>query len=163
MDLFDQVPVVSDNPLSLLGQVKPGANVGLMSKNSKAQVLVARTDSEQASPSRQTHETDTPDTTKLRRSIVSSGKSVPLRSTFDLKNSVTVMSVDGFRENCSHVARRSGGTTGSAGMGTSCERGVHSSRKEEHLARTRGEGDEVRDQRQFERMPRPESKEQVRV
>ena len=56
------------------------------------------------------------------------------------------------------------GTTGTAGMGTSCERGVHASRKKkEHFARTRGEGDEVRDERQSERMRRLESKEQDRV
>ena len=43
------------------------------------------------------------------------------------------------------------------------ERGLHSSRKEEHLARTRGEDDDVRDERQFERLRRPESKEQDRA
>ena len=37
---------------------------------------------------------------------------------------------------------------GKAGMGTSCERAVLSSRKQEHLPRTGGEGDEVRDERQ---------------
>ena len=31
MDLFEQMPVLSDNPLSLVGPVKSGANVGLMS------------------------------------------------------------------------------------------------------------------------------------
>ena len=42
------------------------------------------------------------------------------------------------------------------------ERGTDATRKEEHLARTRGEGDEGRDERQYERMRRPESKEQDR-
>ena len=60
--MFEQMPVVSDIPLSLLGHVKLGINVGSMSQNSKAQVLVARTVSQRSSPSRQTHETDTPDT-----------------------------------------------------------------------------------------------------
>ena len=35
MDLFERMPVVSKNPLSLLGQVKTRANVGWMSENSK--------------------------------------------------------------------------------------------------------------------------------
>ena len=74
------------------------------------------------------------------------------------KKSVTVTSEDAVHENCSHVAR-----TGTAGMGTSCTRGIHPSRKKDHLARTRGQGDEVRDDRQSERMRRPESKEQDRV
>ena len=30
MDLFEQMPVVSNNPLSLLGHMKSGANVGLL-------------------------------------------------------------------------------------------------------------------------------------
>ena len=38
----------------------------------------------------------------------------------------------------------------------SCERGMHASRKEEHLARTRGESGEVRDERQSERTRRLE-------
>ena len=49
-----------------------------------------------------------------------------------------------------------------AGMGTSCERDVYPSRKEKDTARTRGK-DEVRDERQFERLRRPESKEQDRA
>ena len=43
IDLFQHMPVVCDNLLSLLGPVKLGANVGLMSRNSKAHVLVAHT------------------------------------------------------------------------------------------------------------------------
>ena len=45
MDLFEQMPVVSDNPLSLFGPVKSRANVGLMSRNSRAHVLVAHNNS----------------------------------------------------------------------------------------------------------------------
>ena len=161
------MPVISNNPLSLLGQVKHGTNVGLMSRHSKAHVLIAHNDScpdsERTIPSGQTHETDTPDTTTMRRSRVYSEKTASRKSPFDLKKSVTVTSGDGVRENCSHVARRSDGTTGTAGMRTSCERGIHSSRQGEHLLRTGGEGDEVRDDRQSERMRRPESKEQDRV
>ena len=41
MDLLEQMPVISNNPLSLLGQVKHGTNVGLMSRHSKAHVLIA--------------------------------------------------------------------------------------------------------------------------
>ena len=40
-DLFGQMPVVRHNPLSLSGLAKSGANVGLMSRNSNAHVLVA--------------------------------------------------------------------------------------------------------------------------
>ena len=151
MDLFEHMPVISDNPLSLLGQVKHGTSVGLPLRKSKTHVLA---DSQRTFPSRQTHDTDTPDTTTMRRSRVHSEKTVSLRSPFDLKKSVTISSEDGVREYCSHVARRSDGTSGTAGMGTSCERGVHSDRTEEHLARTREEGDEVRDERQSERMRR---------
>ena len=86
-----------------------------------------------------------------------------MKSPFDLKKSDTIISEDGIRENRSRVARRSDGTIGTAGMGTSCDGGAHASRKEEHLARTRGEGDEVRDERQAERMRRLESKEQDRA
>ena len=45
MDLFGQMPVVSNNPLSLLGQVKHGAHVELMLRNSKANVLFAHSNS----------------------------------------------------------------------------------------------------------------------
>ena len=166
MDLFEQMPVVSDNPLSLLGHVKSGANVGLMLRNSEAHVLIVHnnscTDSQRTSLSGQTHETGIPDTTTMR-SRGNSADAVPLESPFNLKKSGTIISEDGIRENRSHVARRSDGTAGTAGMGTSCERGVHASRKEEHLARTRGEGDEVRDERQSERMRRLEQKEQDRA
>ena len=151
MDLFEQMPAVSNNRFSLLGHVKYGAGAG------------CRADFHRALPSRQTHETDTPDTTTLPRSKVHPKKSVSLKSPFDLKKSGTITSENGIRENRSHVARRSDGTTATAGMGTSCERGVHSSRKAKHLARTRGEGDEVRYERQSERMRRLESKERDRA
>ena len=99
MDLFERMPVVSHNPLSSLGQVKPVANVGLMSRNSKAHVLVARNDScidsHRTSPSRQTHDTDTSDTTTLRLSRVHSGKTVSLKSQFDPMKSGTIISEDG--------------------------------------------------------------------
>ena len=127
-------------------------------RNSKAPVVVAQnasfSDSQRTSPSRETHETDTPDTSIMRRSRVHSEKNASLKLPFDLKKSVTITSQDGVHENYSHLARRRDGTTGTTGMGTSCERGIHSSRKEEHLARTRGEGDEVRDERQSERIKR---------
>ena len=45
MDLFEQMPVVSNDPLSLFGHMKSGANVGLTSKTPKAHVLVAHNDS----------------------------------------------------------------------------------------------------------------------
>ena len=77
-----------------------------------------------------------------------------LKSLFDLKISGSIISDDDIHENRSRVARRSDGTTGRGGMGTSCECGFCASRKEEHLARTREEGDEVRDERQSERMRR---------
>ena len=64
-DLFEQMPVISNNPLSLLRQVKHGTHVGLMSRNSKRRVLAAHNDScpdsQRTFPSRQTHEPDTPD------------------------------------------------------------------------------------------------------
>ena len=89
MDLFGQMPVISNSPLSLSDQVKHGMNVGLLSQNSKTHVLVAHrdscTDSQRTIPSRQTHETDTPDTTTLRRSRVHSEKTVSLKSPFDRK------------------------------------------------------------------------------
>ena len=138
-----------------------------MSRNSKDHVLVAHsdscTDSRRTSPSGQTHESDTPGTMTMRRSRVHSENTVPLKSPFDLWKSGTIISEDGIRENRSHVARRSDGTTGTAGMGTSCKRGIHASREAEHLVRTRGEGDEVRDERQSERLRRLESKEQDRA
>ena len=72
MDLFEGMPVVSDDPMSLLGPVKSGANVGLMSPNSKAHVSVAHnnscTNSQRTSPSGQTHETDLHVTTTMLRS-----------------------------------------------------------------------------------------------
>ena len=104
MELFEQLPVVNDNPLSSLGQAKHVANVGLMSRNSQAHVLVAQkdscTDSQRASPSRQTRESDTPDTTTMRCSRVHSEKTVSLKSPF------------GVRENRSHVARLRDDTKG---------------------------------------------------
>ena len=121
------------------------------------------TDSHCTFPSRPTHETDTPDKTTMRRSRVQFWKSVSLKPQFDLKTSVTATSKYGFRKNCSYVARRRNGTTRIAGKETSCKHGVHSSRKEEHLARPRGKDDEVRDERQFKRLRRPESKEQDRA
>ena len=64
MDLFEQMPVVSNNPVSLSGHEQPGANVGLMLPNPKAHVLAAHNDtcadSRRTSPSGQTHETDIP-------------------------------------------------------------------------------------------------------
>ena len=45
MDLFELMPVVSKKPLSLLGHVKSGANVGSMSRSSKAHVLAAHSNS----------------------------------------------------------------------------------------------------------------------
>ena len=67
MDLFEQMAVVSYNPFSFLGHVKSRANVGLMSRNSKAHVLVAHNcscaDSQRTPLSGQTHETDLLDTT----------------------------------------------------------------------------------------------------
>ena len=110
MDLFKQMPVVSDNPLSLLGPVRLRANVGLMSRNSKARVLVAHnnacTNSQRTFPHGPTHETDLPDTTTMRRSRSNSENTVSLKSHFDLNKSGTVISEDGIRENCTHVARR---------------------------------------------------------
>ena len=99
-------------------------------------------------------------TRRQRDDRVHSGRTVSLKPTFDHKKSVTITSQDGVHKNCSHVARRSDGTTE---IGTSCERGIHSSRKEERRARAQGESDEVRYERQSERMRRPESKEQDRV
>ena len=118
--------------LSLLGHARSGSNVRLMSRNSKAH-NGSCTCSQRTSPSGQTHDTDIPDTTTRRRSRVCSEKTVPLKSLFDLKKSGTVISEDGIRENRSHTSRDEVmETTGTAGMGTSCE-----SRKKEHLARTR--------------------------
>ena len=45
MGLFEQMPVVSDHRLSLSSPVKSGANVGFMSRNSKAHVWVAHNNS----------------------------------------------------------------------------------------------------------------------
>ena len=67
----------------------------------------------------------------MRRSKGNSETTVSLKSDFDVKETGTIVSQDGIRENCTHVARRSDGTSRTAGMGTSCERGVHASRKEE--------------------------------
>ena len=64
---MEQMPVVSDNPVSLLGELESDTKVGRMSQELKAQVLIARTGSQCTFPSRPTHETDTPDTTTLRR------------------------------------------------------------------------------------------------
>ena len=119
MDLFEKMPMVSDNPLSLPGELQSETKVGRMLQKSKAQVPIARTDSQCTFPSRPTHDTDTPDTTTTRRSRVQFGKSTPLKPQFDLKTSVTATCQD----------RRSDGTTGTVGMGTSCELGVHSFRK----------------------------------
>ena len=149
MGLFEEMPVVRDDPLSLSGPVKSRADVGLMTRNSKAHVSVDHhnscTDSQRTSPSRQTHETDLHVTMTMLRSTGNPENTVSLMSPFDLKKSGTIISGDDIPANCSHFARRSDETSGSAGMGTRCERGTHASRKEEHLARTRGEGDEVRD------------------
>ena len=163
MDLFEQMPVVSDNPWPLLGESQSEKKVGRMSENSKAQVRIDRTDSHGTLPFRPTHETDNSDKTTRRRSKVQFEKSVSLEPQFDLKTSINATSKDGFRENCSYVARRSDGTIRTAGMGTSCERDVYSSRKEKHPARIRGKDDEVRDERQFQCMRRSESKEQDRA
>ena len=146
MELSEQMPVVIDNSSSLLGESQSETKVRRMSDKSKAQVRIDRTDSHGTLPFRPTHETDNSDTTTMRRSRVQFEKTVLLKPQFDFKTSVTATSKDDFRENCSHVARRSDGTTGTAGMGTRCKRGVYSSRKEEHLARTRGKDDEVRDE-----------------
>ena len=113
MDLFEQMPVLSENSLSLLGQSKPGAKIGFD---------VAKFNSARSNPE----------------------NTVSLKSPFNLKKSGTINSEDGIRENRAHVARRGDGLTGPAGMGTSYERGIHTSRKEKHLARTRGESDAVR-------------------
>ena len=163
MDLFEQMPVVSGNPLSLLGQVKTRANVGGTSKNPKAQVLTTRDDNRRTVHARQMHSTDNPDAKTVRRSIVHPEKSVSMQSSFNLKRSVNPEFDNGFNENCSHVERRSDGQTSTVGMGTHCERGVHTSGKEEYTARTRGEDDEVRDERQHKRIRRSVSKEQNRA
>ena len=122
MDLFQRMPVVSDNPLSLSG--------------SKVHVLVAHNnsscDSQRTLPSGPTQETDLPDTTTMRRLRGNFEDTVPLKSLF-FTNSGSIISEDGIRENCTHVARRSDGTTRTAGIGTSCERGAHACRKEEYL------------------------------
>ena len=144
MDLFEQMPVVSENPLSLLGHVKTR-------------------DSRRTVHARQMHSTDNPDAKTVRRSIAHPEKSVTIQSSFNLKRSVTPEFDHGFGENCSHVKRRSDGQTGTVGMGTHCERDVHTSGKEEYTTRTRGEVDEVRDERQHKRMRRSESKEQNRA
>ena len=98
-------------------------NDGLMSRNPEAHVLAAHhdscTDTQRTSPSRQTHETDTPDTVTIEMPF---GENRP----FDHKKSFIITSEDRVPENCPHVARRSDGTTGTAGMRTSCERGIHS-------------------------------------
>ena len=57
-------------------------------------MLVARTDCQSTFPSRQTHETATPDTTTPQRTRVRSEKPVSLKSTFDLNKSVSVSSAD---------------------------------------------------------------------
>ena len=44
MDLFEQMPVVSDNPLSLLGELQLDTKVGRTPRDSKTEVLVARAD-----------------------------------------------------------------------------------------------------------------------
>ena len=84
MDLFELMPVVSDNPLSLLGPLKSGANVGWMSRNSNALVLVAHnnscTDSQRAFPSGPTHETDLHDTTTMQRAKGNSENIASLKS-----------------------------------------------------------------------------------
>ena len=71
-------------------------------RNSKAPVLVAQnasfSDSQRTSPSRETHETDTPDTTTMRRSRVHSEKTASLKLPLDLKKSVTITSQDGVHE-----------------------------------------------------------------
>ena len=164
MDLFEQMPVVSENPLSLLGELQLEAKVGRTPRDSKTQVLVACTDSQHTSLSRPTRETDTPDTTTMRRSRVQFEKPVPCESQFDLKKSVTETCRNGFRENRSHVARRSDVSTGTAGVGTSCERGVHSSRKKKSILHEFEEKTtKVQDERQYECLRRPESREQDRA
>ena len=104
-----------------------------MSRNSNSHVLVAQNNSctERTFPAGPTHDIDLPDTATMRRSKGNSETIVSLKSDFDVKETGTIVSEDGIRENCTHVARRSDGTSGTAGMGTSCERGVHASRKEE--------------------------------
>ena len=49
------------------------------------------------------------------------------------------------------------------GLGTSIDRGVHSSRKEEHLARTRRESKAIKDTRKFELLRRSEPKDNTEL
>ena len=158
MDLFEQMPVVSDNPVLLPGESQSDTNAGWMSENSKAQLRSDGTFSHGTLPFRPTHETDNSDKTTRRRSEVQFEKSVSPKPQFDIKISINATSKGGFLENCSYCARRSDGTIRTAGMRTSCERDVYSSGKEKHQARTRGKDDEVKDERQFKRLRRLESK-----
>ena len=61
MNLFEQMPVVSDNPLVVARCIEAWRKCWLMPQNSKVQVLVARTDSQRTFTSRRTHATDTLD------------------------------------------------------------------------------------------------------
>ena len=103
---------------------KLGANVGLMSQNSKAQVHAARSDSQRTFTSPRHHAnntvqpssvTDTQETSEQLRPSVRPEKPVSLKSTSALQKAVSFTSEDGFRENCSHVARRGDGSIGAAG------------------------------------------------
>ena len=49
MDVFEQMPVNSDNHMSVLGMLQLKTKVDWMSRNSKTQVLAARTDSQHTS------------------------------------------------------------------------------------------------------------------
>ena len=162
MDLFEQMPLVSDNPVSLLGLSQLGTNVGLRSGSSKAQIFVARNASQRTFLSPQTHATDTLDTTTFPRHRAHPQKPESTKSMSDLKKSVTVTSESGFRATRAHVTRRSDGSTGTAGMGTNIQCGAHSFQGEKHLARTRGESNEVAGERLLERMW-SESEEQDRA
>ena len=82
-------------------------------------------------------------TATMRRSRVQFEKTVSSTLQLNLMKSAKAPYRKDICENCTHVSRRSDGPTGRAGMGTSCEHRVHSSGKEKHLARTRGEDDEV--------------------
>ena len=164
MDLFERMPVVSKNPLSLLGQVKDSSKCWLDVGKFKTQVLTTRDDSRRTGHARQMHSTDYPDaedSTKIGWCILrnlcpcshrSISRDTSLRSLIMASMRVAHMSRDEVMDRLVQL-----------GWEPTSERGVHTSGKEEYTARTRGEDDEVRDERQHKRMRRSESKEQNRA
>ena len=151
MDLFEQMPVVSDNPCRCLESCSWTQKLlGRREIQKRKCLLLVLIPNTHLFPDRRTRLT----LLTLRQC---DDREFSLRNQYHLSHSSISRNLSLRRPGMTSVRiahmSRDEVMDRLKQLGTSCKCGVHSSRKEEYLAQTRGEDDEVRDERQCECLP----------